>query len=79
MCLPPLLMMAQPTIYPIFGPAVLTMSTSTVPPTRAMGVVAYADYPKTFSGAGWPINYEEVTPLCDALLVDIKFTANLDG
>lgn len=39
----------------------------------------YADYPKTTGGAGWPTNYEEVTPLCDAVLVDIKFTANLDG
>ena len=39
----------------------------------------YADYPKTSGGAGWPTNYEEVTPLCDAVLVDIKFTANLDG
>ena len=39
----------------------------------------YADYPKTSGGAGWPTNYEEVTPLCDAVLLDIKLTANLDG
>ena len=37
----------------------------------------YADYPKTSGGAGWPTNYEAIIPLCDALLVDIKFTANL--
>jgi len=39
----------------------------------------YADYPKTSGGAGWPTNYEEVTPLCDAVLLDIKLTTNLDG
>tara|TARA_B110000967_G_C18568693_1_gene403770 strand:+ start:276 stop:428 length:153 start_codon:yes stop_codon:yes gene_type:complete len=37
----------------------------------------YADYPKTSGGAGWPTNYEAIIPLCDAVLVDIKFTANL--
>lgn len=35
-------------------------------------------YPDTSGGSGWPTNYEEVTPLCDAVLVDIKFYANLD-
>ena len=30
------------------------------------------------NGAGWPINYEEIGPLCDALLLDIKFWGNLD-
>ncbi|TWI31513.1 hypothetical protein IQ24_02965 [Paracoccus sulfuroxidans] len=35
-------------------------------------------YPDTSGGAGWPTNYEEVTPLCDAVLVDIKFYSNLD-
>lgn len=39
----------------------------------------WADYPKTSGGAGWPTNYEEVTPLCDAVLIDIKLTTNLDG
>ena len=39
----------------------------------------YADYPKVSGGSGWPTNYEEVTPLCDAVMVDIKFTVNLDG
>ena len=39
----------------------------------------WADYPKPTGGSGWPTNYEEVTPLCDAVLVDIKLTANLDG
>ncbi|MFT7414448.1 MAG: hypothetical protein ACI9FO_001107 [Methylophagaceae bacterium] len=36
-------------------------------------------YPDTTGGSGWPNNYEEVTPLCDSLLVDIKFFSNLDG
>lgn len=36
-------------------------------------------YPNTNSGSGWPTNYEEVTPLCDSVLVDIKFFSNLDG
>ncbi|WP_018693117.1 hypothetical protein [Algicola sagamiensis] len=39
----------------------------------------WAEYPKTSGGAGWPTNYEEVTPLCDAVLIDIKLTTNLDG
>lgn len=36
-------------------------------------------YPDTSGGSSWPTTYEEVTPLCDALLVDIKFYSNLDG
>lgn len=36
-------------------------------------------YPQDNSGAMWPTNYEEVTPYCDAVVVDIKFSANLDG
>tara|TARA_R110002049_G_scaffold176515_3_gene343709 strand:- start:4253 stop:5803 length:1551 start_codon:yes stop_codon:yes gene_type:complete len=36
-------------------------------------------YPDTSGGSGWPTNYEEVTPLCDSVLLDIKFYANLDG
>lgn len=36
-------------------------------------------YPQTTSGSGWPTQYEEVTPLCDSVLVDIKFYSNLDG
>lgn len=39
----------------------------------------WADYPKTSGGSGWPTQYEEVTPLCDGILVDIKLYANLDG
>lgn len=39
----------------------------------------WSNYPKTTGAAGWPTNYEEVTPLCDGVLVDIKFYANLDG
>ncbi|MCX4187284.1 hypothetical protein [Methylophaga sp. OBS4] len=36
-------------------------------------------YPDTSGGSGWPTQYEEVTPLCDSVLVDIKFFTNLDG
>lgn len=39
----------------------------------------WAGYPDTKGGSGWPTQYEEVTPLCDGVLVDIKFSANLDG
>ena len=39
----------------------------------------WASYPNTKGGSGWPTQYEEVTPLCDGVLVDIKFFANLDG
>ncbi len=39
----------------------------------------WANYPNTAGGSAWPTQYEEVTPLCDGVLVDIKFTANLDG
>jgi hypothetical protein len=39
----------------------------------------YGRYPSTDGGSGWPTNYEEVTPLCDSVLVDIKFFSNLDG
>lgn len=36
-------------------------------------------YPKTSGGSGWATQYEEVTPICDAVLLDIKFYSNLDG
>ena len=36
-------------------------------------------YPATTGGSGWPTQYEEVTQMCDAVLVDIKFYTNLDG
>lgn len=38
----------------------------------------WGHYPDPSGGAGWPTNYEEITPLCDAILVDIKFYSNLD-
>ena len=37
-----------------------------------------ADYPWGNPGSGWPTNYEEITPLCDGFLIDIKTWANLD-
>ena len=37
-----------------------------------------ADYPWGNPGSAWPTNYEEITPLCDGFLIDIKAWANLD-
>jgi len=37
------------------------------------------DFGEDYYGAAWPTNYQEVTPLCDGFLLDIKFFANLDG
>ncbi|WP_334108924.1 hypothetical protein [Methylobacillus sp.] len=39
----------------------------------------YGRYPEVSAGSGWPTQYEEITPLCDAVLIDIKFYSNLDG
>lgn len=39
----------------------------------------YGRYPDVSAGSAWPTNYEEITPLCDGVLVDIKFFSNLDG
>lgn len=36
------------------------------------------NYPRNPTGAGWENQYEEVTPICDALLIDMKLYANLD-
>ena len=35
-------------------------------------------YPWGDAGSGWPTNYEEITPLCDGFLIDIKTWVNLD-
>lgn len=37
----------------------------------------WATYPWGNSGSGYPTTYEETTPLCDALAVDLKLTHNL--
>jgi len=34
-------------------------------------------YPWSNSGAGFPSNYEEITPICDAVLLDVKVWGNL--
>jgi len=36
------------------------------------------DFGAAYYGGSWPTTYQEVTPLCDAVLVDIKFWVNLD-
>ena len=38
----------------------------------------YNNYPRNPTGAGWSNQYEEVTPICDAMLIDVKLYANLD-
>ena len=35
-------------------------------------------YPFGNIGAGYPTNYEEITPICDAILIDMKMFANLN-
>ena len=35
-------------------------------------------YPWGDAGSGWPTNYEEITPLCDGFVIDIKTWVNLD-
>jgi hypothetical protein len=37
------------------------------------------DFGEDYFGAAWPSNYQEVTPVCDGFIVDIKFYADLDG
>ena len=37
----------------------------------------WASYPWGDAGAGWPTNLQEITPLCDGLVIDMKFWANL--
>ena len=36
-----------------------------------------ARYPWGDAGAGWPNNYQEITPLCNALAIDVKLWNNL--
>jgi hypothetical protein len=36
------------------------------------------DFGEDYYGAAWPTNYQEVTPLCDGIVIDIKLFANLD-
>ncbi|XP_066912681.1 uncharacterized protein [Clytia hemisphaerica] len=38
----------------------------------------FGRYPWGNPGSGWPNTYEEVTPICDAVMIDVKFWANLD-
>lgn len=38
----------------------------------------WAYYPDNPSGSGWPNQYQEVTPVCDGFVVDVKLFANLD-
>ena len=37
----------------------------------------WARYPWGDAGAGWPINYQEITPLCDGFAIDVKCWTNL--
>ena len=59
-------------LYGVHHPGGLTIANGACP---AVG----GDFGADYYGAAWPNNYQEVTPLCDAVMVDIKFYANLDG
>ena len=37
----------------------------------------WARYPWGSSGSGWPTNYQEITPMCDGFVIDLKAYANL--
>jgi hypothetical protein len=37
------------------------------------------DFGEDYYGAAWPTNYQEVTPLCDGIVIDVKLFTNLDG
>lgn len=39
----------------------------------------WGSYPSAPGGAGFPNQYEEITPACDGLVLDIKMYANLDA
>lgn len=36
------------------------------------------DFGEDYYGAAWPTNYQEITPVCDGVLIDIKLFVNLD-
>lgn len=59
-------------LYGVHHPGGKTIANGACP---AMG----GDFGAGYYGAAWPNNYQEITPLCDAVMVDIKFWANLDG
>ncbi len=61
--------------FPLYGvhhPGGLTVSNGACP---GMG----GDFGETYYGSAWPTNYQEITPLCDGIVIDIKLFANLDG
>ena len=37
----------------------------------------WSTYPLGNSGGGWPNNYQEITPMCDGFLIDLKVWTNL--
>jgi len=37
------------------------------------------DWGDNYFGGSWPNTYQEVTPLCDAVMIDLKLFANLQG
>ncbi len=59
-------------LYGVHHPGGLTVANGACP---SMG----GDFGETYYGSAWPNNYQEITPLCDGILIDIKLYANLDG
>lgn len=39
----------------------------------------WGKYPFTNAGAGFPTNYQEITPMCDGFVIDMKLWWNLDA
>ena len=37
----------------------------------------WSTYPRGNAGGGWPNNYQEITPMCDGFLIDLKVWGNL--
>ena len=49
-------------------------------PTTGACPAIGGDFGASYYGGSWPNTYQEITPLCDAVMTDIKFYANLyDG
>lgn len=59
-------------LYGVHHPGGMTIANGACP---AVG----GDFGASYYGGSWPNTYQEISPLCDAVMVDIKFWANLDG
>ncbi|MGH8503507.1 MAG: hypothetical protein ACREVE_13745, partial [Gammaproteobacteria bacterium] len=60
-------------LYGVHHPGTLTIQAGSGCPSVG------GDFGEDYYGAAWPTNYQEITPVCDGVLIDVKFFANLDG